>query len=73
LGDFSTDVIHKNPGIKNVGTIRRKGKRDKVGKWLKGDLWLKPQTINISRAKCRNDKKDLGSQLITLYQKFKTF
>jgi hypothetical protein len=63
---FSTHVIHKNPGIKNAGTIVFVGKERGI-KWVKGlkeDLRLKPQAMNISRAKCRNDKKDhLGSQL----------
>ncbi len=66
----------KNPGIKNAGSIVFVGKERGL-KWvkrLKGDLRLKPQAMNISRAKCRNDKKDhSGSELITLEWKFEIY
>jgi hypothetical protein len=70
---FSTaDVIHENLGIKNAGSIVFVGKERGI-KWvkgLKGDLRLKPQAINISRAKCSNNKKDyLDGELTALYRK----
>jgi hypothetical protein len=69
MGTFLTHVIHKDSGIKNAESIVFVGKERGI-KWvkgLKGDLRLKPQAMSISRAKCRNDKKDnLDSQLITL-------
>jgi hypothetical protein len=59
MGAFSAHVIHKNPGIKNAGSIRGKGKMDKVGERVKRRP-LKPQAINISRAKCSNYKKKIN-------------
>ncbi len=52
-------MIHKNPGIKNAGSVVLEGKESGI-KWvkgLKGDLRLKPQATNIIRAKCSNNKK----------------
>jgi hypothetical protein len=73
MGAFSTHVIHKNPGIKNAGSVVLLGKERGI-KWVKrltGDLWLKPQAINISRAKCSNSKKDyLDGELTALYRIF---